>query len=327
MTKFEFKFDTKKLEKQLNKQINEIIRKEQNKLINVKNKERGKMNILNKNSEEILKVLLNKYEEKHDLSITGVYEDFPKNTQFCIKDIMENLKQNDYISNYFPWLNGWNVIIAPEALEYFEMKGKRIELFNELVDSERELLKEIIEIENNNGNISEFLAEKVNNDERDIQRGIIGTLQSNGLLNVFWASNTVTYATLTQAGRTFFEREQKYKERNPQYVYINGNQVNIAKDNATLLATQNNGITEFNELVKILKENIEKENITEDLKKEILENTEGIMEELNRNSPRKGILKSFSEGLNQSIKLIPNVMEVSANIATIISFLQSFINK
>ena len=80
-------------------------------------------------------------------------------------------------------------------------------------------------------------------------------------------------------------------------------------------------------MVKILKENIEKENITEDLKKEILENTEGIMEELNRNSPRKGILKSFSEGLNQSIKLIPNVMEVSANIATIISFLQSFINK
>ena len=326
MAKFEIKIDAKKFEKQLNKQINDIVKKEQNRLINLNSNERGKTNVLNKNSEEVLKVLLNKYEEKQNFSITGTYEEFPENTKFCIKEIMENLRQNDYISNYFPWLHGWNVILAPEALEYFEKKGKRIELFEELVDSERKLLKEIIEIENNNGNISEFLAEKVNNDERDIERGIIGSLHSNELLNVFWADDTVADAALTQAGRTFFEREQKYKERNPQVVYINGNQINIAKDNATLSATQNNGLTEFNELLKILKDNLEKESIAEDLKKEILENTEGIAEELNRSSPRKGILKAFSTGLNQSIKLIPNVLEVSANIATIIAFLQPFVS-
>lgn len=118
-----------------------------------------------------------------------------------------------------------------------------------------------------------------------------------------------------------FDEDSKYN------IYINGGQVNIAKDNARLNATQNNGIAEFDKILNELRNNIKNSEIDESLKIEILDNAEGIKEEVSRDNPRKGILKSFSEGLNQSIKLIPNVMEVSANIATIISFLQPFINK
>lgn len=116
-----------------------------------------------------------------------------------------------------------------------------------------------------------------------------------------------------------FDEESKYN------IYINGGQVNIAKDNATLNATQNNGVTEFDKIIEELKKNLKNSDIDENVKNEILENAEGIQEELNRESPRKGILKSFIEGLNQSAALVPKVLEVGANITAIISFLQPFI--
>ena len=44
-----------------------------------------------------------------------------------------------------------------------------------------------------------------------------------------------------------------------------------------------------------------------------------------RDVPRKGRLKSFAEGLGKSAKLVPEIVGLGANIATIISFLQPFI--
>ena len=46
----------------------------------------------------------------------------------------------------------------------------------------------------------------MNFNKKDIYRGIIGTLKNNGLINVFWASDTVYDAVITQAGRSYFER-------------------------------------------------------------------------------------------------------------------------
>lgn len=118
-----------------------------------------------------------------------------------------------------------------------------------------------------------------------------------------------------------FDEDSKYN------IYINGGQVNIAKENATLNATQINGVTEFDKIIEELKKNLKNSDVDESVKNEILENAEGIREELNRKNPRKGILKSFAEGLKQSIVLVPKVLEIGANIKAIISFLQSFISQ
>lgn len=327
MAKFKIEFNMKKLEKDLNKQISDIVKKEQKRLIIEKDKERGKMNILNKNAEEMLKVFLRKYDEIKDYCIDGSYDEFPERMRFSIKDTMESLELYDYISNYLLFINGgWSVTLTPEALEYFDKKGRRTELFEELVSSEKELLREILKIDNENGDVTNFLKDKVDNDLKDILRGIIGTLDSNGLIKVVWGSDTVYYATLTQAGRSYFEREQKYKEINPNVVYINGNQVNIAKDNAILTASQINNTSELDKLIEELKEILENNDIDESVKNEILDNVDGIKEELNRDKPRKGILKSFTEGLKQSINLVPKLMEIGANITAIITFLEPFIN-
>lgn len=109
-------------------------------------------------------------------------------------------------------MGGWNVTLTPEALEYFDKKGRRTELFDILVNNEEKLLTDLIEIDKVNGNITEFLQEKIKNDTKDIFRGILGTLKTNGLISGTWASNTIWNVNLTQAGRSYFERKELYNK-------------------------------------------------------------------------------------------------------------------
>ena len=163
MSKFEIKINTKKIEKELNKKVNEIVQNKQKEMIVKRNRENGTMSVLSQNAETMLEVFLDKYNKDKDYSIQGNISEFPDYMRFSIKDNMENLKLYGYISNYNVFIDGgWFVILAPEALQYFEKKGSREELFEELADSEKKLLKEIIEVENNNEDISEYLKEKLN---------------------------------------------------------------------------------------------------------------------------------------------------------------------
>ena len=164
MEKFEIKFDTKKLEKELNKEVNEIVRKKQKEILIQQNKEKSSMNILSQNAETMLEVFINRYNENKDYTINGNMSEFPEYMKFSIEDTMETLKMHGYISNYNNFIDGgWFVTLTPESLQYFEKKGSRVELFDELANSEKKLLDDIIQIENNNGNISEFLREKRHN--------------------------------------------------------------------------------------------------------------------------------------------------------------------
>jgi hypothetical protein len=87
-------------------------------------------------------------------------------------------------------------------------------VFDELANSSKELLKDIIKIENEKGNIVEFLNSRIKQVGKENEvRGIIGTLKKEGLLKVSEASNYPYVAYLTDLGRTYFEREERYFER------------------------------------------------------------------------------------------------------------------
>ena len=126
----------------------------------------------------------------------------------------------------------------------------------------------------------------------------------------------------------YFERiftEMGFDENNNYNITINGGQVNISKDNSILNAVQNSNNESICKLIDELKKILDSNNVEQDIKEEIIDNAEGIQEELMRDVPRKGRLKSFAEGLRKSAKLVPEIVGLAANIATIISFLQPFI--
>lgn len=308
MSNFKIKIDTKKIEKNLNKQLEKIVYEQQKELIlkNKIEKSDNEMTILPQKEEELLQIMLNKYDGNEEMNVNGNIEDLPKNMRFGLKDIFNTLKLYNYIAEWNFYIGGeWFVVLNQEGIDYFEKKGMRPELFEELADNEKKLLKEIIDTETNGGNISELLANKVDSDEKDIVRSVIGSLRKNGLLNVSWASNTVYNASLTNPGRTYFEREEKYLKRmesNKSNIYNFGD---ISVDGGNFIAGDvvNSVLKVDRHITQIEKEIEEKadDNDKESLKT-ILEDAKEIMENIKNNGvieKRKGFFKKLTEHANK----------------------------
>lgn len=212
--------------------------------------------MLQKLEEEVLLIILEKYDENKKRHISGYYSEFPEYMKFSIDDSIHKLKGFGYLACNLSTLSRWEVILSPDGLSYFEKKGMRKELFEELPDNAKELLEELIKREIEKGEIDELLRNKIKDDITDkIVRGIIGTLRHNGLLNVSWADDTVYYAELTNAGRTYFEREKKYME---QIEKVSKPSINI--DNITNTGFLNMGsIIDSSIIINNSVEQIEKE--------------------------------------------------------------------
>lgn len=103
----------------------------------------------------------------------------------------------------------------------------------------------------------------------------------------------------------------------------NGGQVNIAHDNANINATQIN----YNELNKLVSNIKQKINGLEDeeLKQEIIDDVEGIQEELQKTNIKKGRVKAFISSLQTKLVGIGSMIEVCAAITELINFVQELI--
>lgn len=259
-----FKFDDRKLKNELQKRIEEIA---YSKIVEETRKE-GNMFILQRLEEEVLSIILQKYDENEQFIVSGDYSEFPSSMRFSIGDSLNKLKIAGYLSAVNCSLSDWSVILSPDGLNYFEKKGLRKELFEELPDNAKELLKKLLEVESNNGKLDEILNEEIKNDKTDkIVRGIIGTLKYNGLLNVSWGSGIVSYAELTNEGRNYFEREKKYMEQ-------------MEKNNRPFINIQSLENSGFLNMGSITDSNITINNSIEQVKSDIEKNGENDKEEL-----------------------------------------------
>lgn len=268
MAKFKVDLSIKKLEKDLNKTITKVIQEEQKKLdIQKSIKGDSEMVLLNEIEEEMLDIILNQL-KGNDNSVATRYDVFPNYIYRQIKDILYKLKISGYIASWDCWLNVLNIIVTPLGMKYFEKKGMRKELFEELPDNAKKLLQKLLECENNNEEIDEVLRNELEKDTTDrITRGVIGTLKSNGLLIVQWADDTVYYAELTNAGRTYFEREKKYMEQ-------------IEKTNKPSISIENLTNSGFLNMGSIVDSNITINNSIKEIQKDIENNAKEDKEEL-----------------------------------------------
>ena len=256
MAKSNFKFDMRKLEKSLNKEIDKIVKKKQEE-INIKHTVKGAegMYILPKMEEEMLSIILSMYDGRNDLCVSGDYSEFPEYMKFSIHTSMDKLIYSGYIASKINTMSGWSLYLTLDGISYFEKKGMREELFNELPDNSKGLLKELIDNEFNEKGIDELLREKIEQDKTDrIIRGMIGTLKDNGLISVSWADNTVYYAELTDAGRTYFEREKKYMDRLKQ---LSGDTYNINNSGIFNMGSIENLNVNIDNSIKKIEEQIE----------------------------------------------------------------------
>lgn len=304
MSNFKIKIDMKKFEKDLNKQLEKIVYEQQRELI-LKNKiEKGdnEMTILPQKEEELLQIILNKYDGNEEMNVNGNSTELPKNMRFGLKDIFNTLKIYNYIAEWNFYIGGeWFVVLNQEGIDYFEKKGMRQELFEELAENERKLLKEIIEADEKNENINQLIEDKLKDDKKNIIKEIIHGLDSNGLVNVFWADNIPYRVSLTNPGRTYFEREAKYLKRmesNKNNIYNFGD-ISIDRGNFVAGDVVNSVLNVDSHITQIEKDIADKvEDNDKEKLKEILEEAKEIMENINNNGiieKRKGFFRKLTE--------------------------------
>lgn len=112
-------------------------------------------------------------------------------------------------------------------------------------------------------------------------------------------------------------------DENTKYdITINGGQVNLATDNSSITATQNNSsnLLELNKLVNKIYQNIDIKVNDEDLET-IKETLEVIKSELNTDIPKKSMIKTAIKGL----KAVKGSVELGASIVALIQFVQGII--
>ena len=123
MSKFKLKIDTKKIEKDLNKQLEKIVYEQQRELILKKGD--NEMTILPQKEEELLQIILSKYDGNEEMNVNGNTEELPKNMRLGLKDIFNTLKLYNYISEWNFYIGGeWFVVLNQEGIDYFDNKIK-----------------------------------------------------------------------------------------------------------------------------------------------------------------------------------------------------------
>ena len=115
--------------------------------------------------------------------------------------------------------------------------------------------------------------------------------------------------------------EMGLDENNNYFITNNGGQVNIAKDESIINATQNT-YSQIDKLVNQVKTNINSIDDSE-LKNEIIDNIEGLQEELKKEKPKKGILNSIINSLKIVLPKITKATELVAAITQIITFVST----
>lgn len=125
MSSIKIKFDSRKLQRDLEKNLNKVIQKENEKIMIKKiASERGEnMKILNDTEKELLKLIL---ESNHDgYTYSGTIEKFPEYIKNQIKKLFAILEECGYAAKTYCWVDGgWQVILTPLGVNYFDEEDK-----------------------------------------------------------------------------------------------------------------------------------------------------------------------------------------------------------
>lgn len=125
MSSIKIKFDSRKLQRDLEKNLNKVIQKENEKIMikKIASERCENMKILNDTEKELLKLIL---ESNHDgYTYSGTIEKFPEYIKNQIKKLFAILEECEYAAKTYCWVDGgWQVILTPLGVNYFDEEDK-----------------------------------------------------------------------------------------------------------------------------------------------------------------------------------------------------------
>ena len=145
MDKLKMERDFRKLEKTLSKQRQETrqrleIKRQDEKMNRIAIAKSivdnqpviGDMKMMDKNAEELLKILLKMYDECKSYTIQANYDEIPEGYQNGLSRILDTLQQYGMIFEHIKFMGGFFCFtLSPQALTYFEDKERALKLEQE----------------------------------------------------------------------------------------------------------------------------------------------------------------------------------------------------
>ena len=111
------------------------------------------------------------------------------------------------------------------------------------------------------------------------------------------------------------------------YWNVSGGQVNVASDNATINATQNNGIQldELDRIVKAIMDNVP--SVNKEDAETIVDSVSTIKDELLKPEPKRTIISNGIKLLAPMISIVNGIPTLTTNIQNLIDFASQFLRK
>jgi len=111
------------------------------------------------------------------------------------------------------------------------------------------------------------------------------------------------------------------------YWNVSGGQVNVASDNATINATQNNGIQsdELDRIVKAIMDNVS--SVNKEDAETIKDSVNMIKDELLKSEPKRTIISNGIKLLAPMISIVNGIPTLTTNIQNLIDFASQFLRK
>ena len=111
------------------------------------------------------------------------------------------------------------------------------------------------------------------------------------------------------------------------YWNVSGGQVNVASDNATINATQNNGIQldELDRIVKAIMDNVP--SVNKEDAETIVDSVSMIKDELLKPEPKRTIISNGIKLLAPMIPIVDGIPTLTTNIQNLIDFASQFLRK
>lgn len=190
--------------------------------------------MLNKLAEDGLRLILDNYDGADDCAVNIPQSEVPEHISAASKQILELLKSEGYISEFYDYGHVWGVTITPEACNYFELQQAELRQYmpDILPLNAEETLKAILEADNPAQIIGKKF-EGVSSKEENELRGMLKELEDCGLIATQWASNVPYHIAVLKPATTYFQK----KEGNAQLLrktLSTGNTIyNIKEINAT----------------------------------------------------------------------------------------------
>lgn len=267
---------------------------------------------------EINKKELKKISRNFRLKVSRVIQADYRESISIIKMLVDYINETELIYDYITSVTKENYNIEKDVEDVARSYGRKILSTGNTPEDEVSYIYQLLK----------YICEN-NIDVSMLGMGYTSSNSFQDMVKMFGERIVLPFANQIDAYIMDIAIDMGYDEEEKFMINVNGGQaqVNIANDSSIINSTQNNKISndKIEEVINSIKELLNDE-IDEELRKLVKENSQLILEEVNKEKPKPQIVKSLYNSLKFAVNSVPKAVSLVEGVNKLGSLIQPFCN-